>query len=64
MLSADQSRPEASGQLEVSEVIGRELYFKSTGIEGQVRHRHDPGAVHQNVQGNAYRQETLGEGRR
>jgi hypothetical protein len=62
MVPADQGRAEASYELEVFEVIGSELHLKSARVEGQVRHRHDSGAVHQDVYGNAPCQAAVGEG--
>jgi hypothetical protein len=49
------------GQREVAEVVGAELHLEAVGREG-ARDRHDPGVVHQQVQGGVALAEGVGEG--
>ena len=59
-LAARKRRPEARRQLEVADVVGRQLRLEPARVAHQ-RRRHDPGVVHQHVQRAARGHEARGK---
>ncbi|HKA88441.1 MAG TPA: hypothetical protein VKE22_12290 [Haliangiales bacterium] len=55
-----QRRPQAHGELEMPDVVGRQLRFEPARVAGE-RGRHDARVVHQHVQGTPRRREARGE---